>query len=141
MTDHPKPLPQLAGVNAYVPGEAPKNVDGKSYKLASNENPLGASPRAKQVYADLAAKLELYPDGAARELKAALAKKHGLDPARLVLGAGSDDIFLMLGRAMKASARSTALRSTRSSRSSRARGSSRLRRRISRRTWMRSSRR
>ena len=43
--------------------------------------------------------MELYPDGAARELKAALAKKHGLDPSRLVLGAGSDDIFLMLGRA------------------------------------------
>jgi histidinol-phosphate aminotransferase len=99
MMDHPKPLPQLAGVNAYVPGEAPKNTGGKTYKLASNENPLGASPLAKRVYADLAAKMELYPDGAARELKAALAKKHGLDPARLVLGAGSDDIFLMLGRA------------------------------------------
>ncbi|MEY4786013.1 MAG: hypothetical protein RIR41_3948 [Pseudomonadota bacterium] len=99
MTDHPKPLPQLAGVNAYVPGEAPKNTGGKTYKLASNENPLGASPRAKKVYADLAAKMELYPDGAARELKAALARKHGLDASRLVLGAGSDDIFLMLGRA------------------------------------------
>ena len=99
MTDHPKPLPQLAGVNAYVPGEAPRNTGGRTYKLASNENPLGASPLAKKVYADLAAKMELYPDGAARELKAALAKKHGLDPARLVLGAGSDDIFLMLGRA------------------------------------------
>ena len=99
MTDHPKPLPQLAGVNAYVPGEAPKNTGGRTYKLASNENPLGASPRAKKVYADLAAKMELYPDGAARELKAALARKHGLDASRLVLGAGSDDIFLMLGRA------------------------------------------
>jgi histidinol-phosphate aminotransferase len=99
MTDYPKPLPQLAGVNAYVPGEAPKNTGGKTYKLASNENPLGASPLAKKVYTDLAARMELYPDGAARELKAALAAKHGLDPARLVLGAGSDDIFLMLGRA------------------------------------------
>jgi len=99
MTDHPKPLPQLAGVNAYVPGEAPKNTGGKTYKLASNENPLGASPLAKKVYIDLAARMELYPDGAARELKAALAAKHGLDPARLMLGAGSDDIFLMLGRA------------------------------------------
>ena len=46
MTDNPKPLPQLAGVHAYVPGEAPKNTGGKTYKLASNENPLGASPRA-----------------------------------------------------------------------------------------------
>ncbi len=99
MTDHPRPLPQLAGVKAYAPGEPPKETGGKTYKLASNENPLGSSPRARKVYADLAAKLELYPDGAGRALKAALAKKHGLDPARLVLGAGSDDIFLMLGRA------------------------------------------
>ena len=99
MTENPKPLPQLAGVNAYVPGEAPKNTGGKNYKLASNENPLGASPRAKHVYAELAAKMDLYPDGAARELKAAIAKKHGLDVKRIVVGAGSDDIFLMLGRA------------------------------------------
>lgn len=99
MTDRPEPLPQLAGVKAYVPGEAPRNTGGRTFKLASNENPLGASPRARQVYADLASRLELYPDGAGRELKAALARKHGLDPARLVLGAGSDDIFLMLGRA------------------------------------------
>jgi histidinol-phosphate aminotransferase len=99
MSDFPKPLPQLAGVNAYVPGEAPKNTGGKAYKLASNENPLGASPAAKKVYADLAAKMDLYPDGAARELKAAIARKHGLDVKRIVVGAGSDDIFLMLGRA------------------------------------------
>lgn len=99
MTDRPKPLPQLAGVNAYVPGEAPKYTGGPSYKLASNENPLGASPKAKAVYAAMAAKLELYPDGVARDLKAAIAKKHGLDPNRLVVGAGSDEIFLMLGRA------------------------------------------
>ena len=99
MTDRPKPLPQLAGVNAYVPGEASKYTGGPSYKLASNENPLGASPKAKAVYAEMAAKLEIYPDGGARDLKAAIAKKHGLDPNRLVVGAGSDEIFLMLGRA------------------------------------------
>ena len=99
MTETPKPLPQLAGVHAYVPGEAPKNTGGKTYELASNENPLGASPAAKQVYVDLASRMDLYPDGAARDLKAAIAKKHGLDVKRLVVGAGSDDIFLMLGRA------------------------------------------
>lgn len=99
MTDRIKPLPQLAGVNVYVPGEAPKYTGGPSYKLASNENPLGASPKAKAVYAELGAKLEIYPDGTAKDLKAAIAKKHGLDPNRLVVGAGSDEIFLMLGRA------------------------------------------
>jgi histidinol-phosphate aminotransferase len=99
MTDKPKPLAQLAKVNAYVPGEAPKPGAGKSYKLASNENPLGASPKAKAVFADMAAKLDIYPDGGAHALKAAIAKKHGLNPARIIVGAGSDEIFLMLGRA------------------------------------------
>lgn len=99
MTNKIKPLPQLAGVNAYVPGEAPKYLGGPSYKLASNENPLGASPKARAVYAELAAKLELYPDGTAKDLKAAIARKHGLDASRIVVGAGSDEVFLMLGRA------------------------------------------
>jgi histidinol-phosphate aminotransferase len=104
MTDQPQSsrpvaLPQLAKVNAYVPGEAPKPGKGPSYKLASNENPLGASPKAKAVFAEMASKLDIYPDGGAHALKAALAKKNGLDPARIIVGAGSDEIFLMLGRA------------------------------------------
>ncbi len=99
MTDKIKPLPQLAGVNAYVPGEAPKYLGGPSYKLASNENPLGASPKAKAAYIELAEKLELYPDGTARDLKAAIARKHGLDASRIVVGSGSDEIFQLLGRA------------------------------------------
>ncbi|MEQ1608883.1 MAG: histidinol-phosphate transaminase [Hyphomonadaceae bacterium] len=99
MTDRAKPLPQLADVKAYVPGEAPKSCGGPSYKLASNENPLGASPKAKAVYAEMASKLEIYPDGTAKDLKAAIARKHGLDVSRLVVGAGSDEIFLMLARA------------------------------------------
>ena len=75
-------------------------AEGPSYKLASNENPLGASPKARAIYAELAAKLEIYPDGRRRALKAAIAKKHGLDASRIVVGAGSDEIFLlMLGRA------------------------------------------
>jgi histidinol-phosphate aminotransferase len=99
MTDRPQPLPQLAKVTPYVPGEAPKSTGGKTYKLASNENPLGASPKALAVYRDLAGKVEIYPDGGAVALKAALATRHGLDPKRIITGAGSDEIFLMLGRA------------------------------------------
>ncbi len=99
MSDRPQPLPQLAKVSPYVPGEAPKPRSGPSYKLASNENPLGASPKAQAVYREMAGKLDLYPDGGASALKAAIAKHHGLDPSRIVVGAGSDEIFLMLGRA------------------------------------------
>ncbi|MDZ4761348.1 MAG: histidinol-phosphate transaminase [Alphaproteobacteria bacterium] len=99
MTEKPTPLPQLSKVTPYVPGEAPKGGPGKTYKLASNENPLGTSPRARAVFSDLAGRLEVYPDGGAHALKAALARKHGLDPDRIIVGAGSDEIFLMLGRA------------------------------------------
>lgn len=99
MTDRPLPLPQLAQVSAYVPGEAPKPGSGPSYKLASNENPLGCSPKAKAVFASMADRLELYPDGGAGALKAAIAKRFGLDPRRLITAAGSDEVFLMIGRA------------------------------------------
>lgn len=99
MTDRPQPLPQLAKVHPYVPGEAPKPGKGPSYKLASNENPLGASPKALAVYRDLAGRIETYPDGGSLALKAALAKRHGLDAKRIVVGAGSDEIFGMLARA------------------------------------------
>ncbi len=99
MTEKPEPLPQLAKVKTYVPGEAPRPGKGPSYKLASNENPLGPSPKAKAVYAEMAGKLEIYPDGGAHDLKSAIARKHGLDASRIVVGAGSDEIFLMLGRA------------------------------------------
>jgi len=99
MTERPQPLPQLANVKPYVPGEAPKYTGGPSYKLASNENPLGCSPKARAVYESLSGKLELYPEGGAGALKAAIAKRYGLDPARIVTGAGSDEIFLMIARA------------------------------------------
>ena len=99
MTDRPTPLPQLARVQPYVPGEAPKPGKGPSYKMASNENPLGASPQALAVYRDLAGRVEIYPDGGAHALKAALAKRYGLDAKRIITGAGSDEIFLMLARA------------------------------------------
>jgi histidinol-phosphate aminotransferase len=99
MTDRPAPSPQLASVAKYVPGEAPKPGKGPSYKLASNENPLGASPRAKLVFAEAAGKLDLYPDGGAHALKEAIGKRWGLPADRIVVGAGSDEIFLMLARA------------------------------------------
>jgi histidinol-phosphate aminotransferase len=99
MPEDPKPLPQLAKVRPYVPGEAPKAGPGPSYKLASNENPLGPSPKAMQVARDLAAHSDIYPDGASRELKAALAKRYGLPADRILVGAGSDEIFLMIARA------------------------------------------
>ncbi len=99
MSDRPEPLPQLAGINVYVPGEEAPSVGGRSYKMASNENPLGSSEQALAAYRAEAEKLWLYPDGGANALRKAIAEKHGLDADRIVCGAGSDEIFYMLARA------------------------------------------
>lgn len=99
MSDKPEALPQLEAIKVYVPGEEAPEVHGRSYKLASNENPLGSSQAAKEAYRAEADKLWLYPGGGANELRAAIAEKHGLDADRIVCGAGSDEIFYMLARA------------------------------------------
>jgi histidinol-phosphate aminotransferase len=102
MSERAQPLPFLAKVKPYVPGEAPKPGPGPSFKLASNENPLGASPKALAAAREAIGRADIYPDGASRELKAAIARRFGLDAARIVAGAGSDEIFLLLARAFLA---------------------------------------
>ena len=67
-------------------------------KLASNESALGPSPRAVAAYRDAALDLHRYPDGAARELRQALAAHYGLDAERIVCGNGSDELIALLAR-------------------------------------------
>lgn len=68
-------------------------------KVASNENPLGPSPKAMAAMRDVIANLHLYPDGNAFYLKQALAKKLGVQPANLILGNGSNEIIEFIGHA------------------------------------------
>lgn len=91
----PKPLPQILDITPYKGGQSLKNA----HKLSSNENPLGCSPSAHEAILQAAAHTQTYPDGAARALRAAIAEKYGLDADRIVCGAGSDEIFQLLGRA------------------------------------------
>jgi histidinol-phosphate aminotransferase len=95
----PEPRPGVLKINAYMPGKSSAPAGVKLHKLSSNETPLGASPGAKQAYADLAAKLELYPDGSATALRETIAQKYGLDPARIVCGSGSDELLSLLTNA------------------------------------------
>jgi len=67
-------------------------------KLASNENPLGVSPRALEVMERAIAELALYPDGSGFELKSALCRKFGLRMEQLVLGNGSNDVLELAAR-------------------------------------------
>lgn len=92
----PRPLPSLAEIVPYKGGDKPKSA---LHILASNENPLGCSPAAREAMIETADMLEVYPDGSAHSLRAAIGETYGIDPGRIVVGAGSDEIFQLLGRA------------------------------------------
>jgi histidinol-phosphate aminotransferase len=95
----PRPLEGVFKIDPYVPGKSAAPGLAKVFKLSSNETPLGPSPRAKEAYRDFADRLEAYPDGSASALRAAIGARFGLDPARIVCGAGSDEIIHLLAGA------------------------------------------
>ena len=76
----------------YTPGEQPKDLD--VIKLNTNENPYGPSKKVESVVLDPDS-LRLYPDPAASDLVTAIAEYHGVDPAQVFVGVGSDDVLAM----------------------------------------------
>jgi histidinol-phosphate aminotransferase len=87
----------------YEPGKPIEEVEREygisgSLKLASNENPLGPSPRALAVLRERLPELHLYPDGDCFYLKRALAQKLGVQPDRLIFGNGSNEIIELAAR-------------------------------------------
>jgi histidinol-phosphate aminotransferase len=68
-------------------------------KLASNENPFGASPKAVAAAADALKQAHLYPDGSCHELRQALAQARGVTPESILIGNGSNEIIELLGHA------------------------------------------
>jgi histidinol-phosphate aminotransferase len=99
MSVYPKPRAGVLDIEPYVPGKSSAPGVAKVFKLSSNETPLGPSPHAIEAYRKVATHLEDYPDGAASALREAIGRAFGLDPARIVCGAGSDDLLNLLGRA------------------------------------------
>src|SRR5579871_1094333 len=95
----PQPRPGVLGIKPYVPGKSRAPNAAKVYKLSSNESPLGPSPRAVAAYKAWADHLHDYPDGAASDLREAIGRQFGLDPERIVCGAGSDDLLHLLAQA------------------------------------------
>jgi histidinol-phosphate aminotransferase len=86
-------------IDPYVPGESTLPGNIKPIKLSSNENPLGPSPAAVAALKAAADSLERYPDGSASGLRQAIARVHGLNPDRIVCGAGSDELLTLLAHA------------------------------------------
>ena len=92
MQNAPEPKPWIGAIHAYVPGKS-AGADGRPLvKLSANENPLGTSPAALAARAE-ATDPARYPDPDSKALRAAIAALHGLDPARVVMGTGSDELL------------------------------------------------
>lgn len=94
----------VQGLQPYVPGKPVEELERELgisdiIKLASNENPLGPSPKVLAAIQRALPELTRYPDGNGFRLKQALARKHGVDPAQITLGNGSNDVLDIIGRA------------------------------------------
>ena len=90
--------PGILDISAYQGGKGGQSFSGPVHKLSSNESPLGASPLARDAFRNNADNLEVYPDGSATNLRAAIAARYGLNAAHIVCGAGSDEILSLLGQ-------------------------------------------
>jgi histidinol-phosphate aminotransferase len=97
--NRPQPRPGVLDIAPYVPGKSTAPGVAKVFKLSSNETPLGPSPNAIAAYRAVGEHLEDYPDGSASTLREAIGDAFGLDPDRIVCGAGSDDLLNLLARA------------------------------------------
>jgi histidinol-phosphate aminotransferase len=97
---------QLRDLAVYEPGKPIEetarelNVDpGDVIKLASNENPLGPSPRALKAMRSALESAQLYPDGGGSYLRNALAEKLGFARENIILGNGSNEVIEFIGHA------------------------------------------
>jgi histidinol-phosphate aminotransferase len=95
----------IQAIESYVPGKPLEELEREygisdSVKIASNENPLGPSPRALAAIRNSLASLHRYPDGAGHRLIHRIAEANGIPPQNVVIGNGSDDIIALLIRAL-----------------------------------------
>jgi histidinol-phosphate aminotransferase len=96
----------IRAIAPYVPGkpiaETARELgipEADILKMASNENPLGASPRAIEAIRSALDVLHYYPDGSGYDLKRIIARQQGVQPANIVLGNGSNDVLELVARA------------------------------------------
>lgn len=95
---YPQPRPYVLDIPLYEAGKSEIKGASRVIKLSSNEAALGPSPKALAAYSD-ATNLAKYPKGTSDELRAAIGEIHGLDPARIICGVGSDEILSAMCRA------------------------------------------
>ena len=93
----------ISRIRPYVPGKPEEEIEsrggGPSLKLASNENPLGPSPKAVAAAREALSQAHRYPDGAGCRLRMALSRRHDLPENQIILGNGSTDLVELLAKA------------------------------------------
>jgi histidinol-phosphate aminotransferase len=90
------PRPSILSVEPYVGGESKIPGVNRIIKLSSNEGAFGPPPAAVAAIQAMAAEAHRYPDGGATALREAIGARFGLDPARIVVGNGSDELLALL---------------------------------------------
>ncbi len=90
------PQPGIMSIAAYVPGASKLSGTNSVTKLSSNENPAGPSAQAIAAFRAASDTLGVYPSSDHAELRAAIGRVEGLEPERIICGAGSDEVIAML---------------------------------------------
>lgn len=99
MPQAPEPQPGILDIALYQGGASKIAGHEDVLKLSSNENPFGASPKALAAAAEAAQDLHLYPSSDHSALREAIVEVEGLEPERIICGAGSDEIIAFLCQA------------------------------------------
>ncbi|MGY6633843.1 MAG: histidinol-phosphate transaminase [Alkalilacustris sp.] len=94
-----RPQPGILDITLYQGGDSAIAGQREAIKLSSNENPLGPSDRAVEAFRRAGHTLHRYPSSTHADLRAAIGSVHGLDPDRVICGAGSDEIITFLCQA------------------------------------------
>jgi histidinol-phosphate aminotransferase len=94
----------IQGLPAYVPGKPIEEVEQdlkiQAVKLASNENPLGPSPKAMEAARRALGDANWYPDGGSKRLREVLASRHNVRPEEVFVGLGSSEIIDLASRTL-----------------------------------------
>ncbi|PJE32159.1 Histidinol-phosphate aminotransferase 2 [Pseudooceanicola marinus] len=93
MTQKIQPQPGIMEIALYVGGASKVEGVSDAVKLSSNENPYGAGDPAKEAFLRAVHDLHRYPSTDHADLRQAIASHHGLDPARVICGVGSDEVL------------------------------------------------